>query len=177
MQDVDETFQRSWIRTHVEDAWATLCKPVCCFLLCFAARACFTLKTVAVRHWRIERYDCQDISVWICCEVEHPVTCVQLILEEFGKWLNSSVGATMEERNKYLSIVYNETQMLINTPGSTLKVPSCPYPCAASYGTRMQSHESLCSVRFTSMHSMCSQHLQTDDNTTTLNLGHLHLEH
>ena len=47
---------------------------------------------------------------------------VQLILEEFGKWLNSSVKATMEERNKYFGIVYDETEIAASLPGSPLKV-------------------------------------------------------
>ncbi|EIE27597.1 glycoside hydrolase [Coccomyxa subellipsoidea C-169] len=70
-QDVDEDFQRWWIRTHVQVAWATLKKP--------------------------------------------------LILEEFGKWLNSTVNATMEQRDKYFGIVYDECENNIDLPGSSLK--------------------------------------------------------
>ncbi|KAK9917687.1 hypothetical protein WJX75_007185 [Coccomyxa subellipsoidea] len=44
-----------------------------------------------------------------------------LILEEFGKWLNSSVNATMEERNKYFGIVYDECQNNMDLQGSPLK--------------------------------------------------------
>ena len=47
-----------------------------------------------------------------------------MLLEEFGKWLNTSVNATMDERNKYFGVVYNESQALIDLPGSPLKVCS-----------------------------------------------------
>ncbi len=47
---------------------------------------------------------------------------VQLILEEFGKWLNSSVNATMDQRNKYFGIVYDEVETAASLPGSPLKV-------------------------------------------------------
>ncbi|CAL8463534.1 g3068 [Coccomyxa elongata] len=45
----------------------------------------------------------------------------QLILEEFGKWLNSSVNATMDQRNKYFGIVYDESETAVSLPGSPLK--------------------------------------------------------
>jgi hypothetical protein len=47
---------------------------------------------------------------------------LQLLLEEFGKWLNASVDATMEQRDKYFAVVYNESQRLMQLPGSPLKV-------------------------------------------------------
>ena len=46
---------------------------------------------------------------------------LQVILEEFGKWLNASVNATMAERNRYFGVVFNESNRLI-LAGSNLKV-------------------------------------------------------
>lgn len=47
-----------------------------------------------------------------------------MILEEFGKWINATVNATMAERDRYFSIVFNESNQLI-TDGSSLKVRTC----------------------------------------------------
>ena len=49
---------------------------------------------------------------------------MQVILEEFGKWINATVNATMAERDRYFNIVFNETNQLI-TAGSSLKVRTC----------------------------------------------------
>ncbi len=44
----------------------------------------------------------------------------QVILEEFGKWLNASENATMAERDRYFGVVFNESNGLIAS-GSSLK--------------------------------------------------------
>lgn len=46
---------------------------------------------------------------------------MQVILEEFGKWINATVNATMAERDSYFNIVFNESNQLISA-GSSLKV-------------------------------------------------------
>ncbi len=52
----------------------------------------------------------------------------QVILEEFGKWLNASENATMAERDRYFGVVFNESNGLI-AAGSSLKARvrgACP---------------------------------------------------
>ncbi|KAK9837439.1 hypothetical protein WJX81_002398 [Elliptochloris bilobata] len=58
---------------------------------------------------------------WIRAHVEDAAKLHKpVILEEFGKWLNASVNATMAERNHYFNIVFNESNRLI-AAGSNLK--------------------------------------------------------
>ena len=52
----------------------------------------------------------------------HEQACaMQLILEEFGKWLNVTQGATLAQRGQYLSIVYDEVNRNIEQ-GTPLQV-------------------------------------------------------
>lgn len=44
-----------------------------------------------------------------------------MILEEFGKWLNVTLNATLEQRMKYLHIVYDEVNRNIQQ-GTPLQV-------------------------------------------------------
>eukprot|EP00884_Botryococcus_braunii_P015420 jgi/Botrbrau1/2561/Bobra.0079s0047.1 len=44
-----------------------------------------------------------------------------ILLEEFGKWLNATVRADMAQRNLYFRIIFDESNRLINAPGSYLK--------------------------------------------------------
>lgn len=113
LQDVSEDFQRWWIRTHVQVAWGTVRKPVC-------IRPDFRLHEIFCHSHKQSTNACavQMMSTNLSS------LCVQLILEEFGKWLNSSVNATMDERNKYFGIVYDECQSNMDLQGSSLKVRS-----------------------------------------------------
>jgi hypothetical protein len=55
---------------------------------------------------------------------------LQLLLEEFGKWLNATVKADMPERNKYFSIVFDEVNKQINA-GTYMKVSvRRPHACS-----------------------------------------------
>lgn len=44
----------------------------------------------------------------------------QVILEEFGKWLNESANATMADRDRFFAAAFNESNALI-AAGSNLK--------------------------------------------------------
>ena len=45
----------------------------------------------------------------------------QVILEEFGKFINTTVGADMNQRNQYYSIIFDEINKLTDA-GKPIKV-------------------------------------------------------
>ena len=46
---------------------------------------------------------------------------MQLLFEEFGKWLNASAGATMVQRDEIFATIFDESEQIIDQPGSALK--------------------------------------------------------
>lgn len=64
---------------------------------------------------------------------------LQLLLEEFGKWLNATVKADIPERNKYFSIVFDEVNRQINA-GTYMKVSGQLAPCRISSRTGFVWH-------------------------------------
>ena len=46
---------------------------------------------------------------------------LQLLFEEFGKWLNATADATMVERNNTFATVFAESQHIMDQPGTALK--------------------------------------------------------
>jgi len=52
-----------------------------------------------------------------CCLLWH----LQLLFEEFGKWLNATADATMVERNDTFATVFAESQRIMDQPGTSLK--------------------------------------------------------
>ena len=46
---------------------------------------------------------------------------MQLLFEEFGKWLNASVGATMVQRDEIFATIFDESEQIMNQPDSALK--------------------------------------------------------
>ena len=49
---------------------------------------------------------------------------MQVILEEFGKFINLTVGADMAQRNQYYGIIFDEINKL-TVAGKPIKVCSC----------------------------------------------------
>lgn len=46
---------------------------------------------------------------------------MQLLFEEFGKWLNASANATMVDRDETFTTIFDESQTIMNRPGTALK--------------------------------------------------------
>ena len=46
---------------------------------------------------------------------------MQLLFEEFGKWLNASADATMVQRDETFATIFDESTQIINQPGSALQ--------------------------------------------------------
>ena len=46
---------------------------------------------------------------------------MQLLFEEFGKWLNASAGATVVQRDEIFATIFDESEQIIKQPGSALK--------------------------------------------------------
>ena len=46
---------------------------------------------------------------------------LQLLFEEFGKWLNASANATMVERNDTFATVFDESEKIMDKPETSLK--------------------------------------------------------
>ena len=46
---------------------------------------------------------------------------MQLLFEEFGKWLNASANATMVDRDATFTTIFDESQAIMNRPGTALK--------------------------------------------------------
>ena len=46
---------------------------------------------------------------------------MQLLFEEFGKWLNASANATMVQRDEIFATIFDESEQIMNQPGSALK--------------------------------------------------------
>ena len=46
---------------------------------------------------------------------------MQLLFEEFGKWLNASAGATMVQRDQIFATIFDESEQIMNQPGCALK--------------------------------------------------------
>ena len=46
---------------------------------------------------------------------------MQLLFEEFGKWLNASANATMMDRDETFTTIFDESQAIMNRPGTALK--------------------------------------------------------
>ena len=49
---------------------------------------------------------------------------MQALLEEYGKWLNVSLGADMTQRDRYFQLVYEDVKALVGSH-SALKVRAC----------------------------------------------------
>ena len=52
---------------------------------------------------------------------------LQLLFEEFGKWLNASANATMVDRDVTFSTIFDESQAIMNRPGTALKGLGRPF--------------------------------------------------
>ena len=46
---------------------------------------------------------------------------MQLLFEEFGKWLNASANATMVQRDEIFATIFDESEQIMNQPGSALQ--------------------------------------------------------
>ena len=46
---------------------------------------------------------------------------MQLLFEEFGKWLNASANATMVDRDETFATIFSEAEAIMNRPGTALK--------------------------------------------------------
>ncbi len=88
-----------------------------------------------------------DVKPEACCTNVDKVRCdLQLILEEFGKWLNVTQGATLEQRRQYLSIVYDEVNRNVEqgTPLQVSSVGLCSLESAFSDLTLASSKSFRC---------------------------------
>lgn len=123
LQVLDPEFQRAWIRTHATHAKDVLRKPVCsqldydtcasfCALSCLATNSRLKIHVNPLASSKIVRKLTPVIlSTW----------CLQLLFEEFGKWLNASANATMADRNATFATVFDEAEQIMDQPGSSLK--------------------------------------------------------
>ncbi|CAK0739538.1 hypothetical protein CVIRNUC_001174 [Coccomyxa viridis] len=72
-------------------------------------------------NWKV--LDSEFQRTWIRMHAEHAKDVLHkpLLFEEFGKWLNASVGATMVQRDEIFATIFDESEQIMNQPDSALK--------------------------------------------------------
>lgn len=99
-QDVSEDFQRRWIRQHVEDSKKALNKPL------------------VLEEWGKVRC-CTGAAQWHRHISTHTHTPIHMHV--YVQWVNLSADATVADRNRFMSIVFDEVKSLMSEPNSPLQ--------------------------------------------------------
>ena len=66
---------------------------------------------------------------------------VQVILEEYGKWINETTNSTMAQRNEYYAAIVNEAESLMRAANnSNLKGTGQRTPCLGQLLKQLARH-------------------------------------
>jgi len=106
----------------------------------------------------------------------------QVILEEFGKFINATVGADMNQRNQYYGIIFDEinkltdagkpikVSLLSSSISACARVRACVRPCVRAFVRAcVRACVRVCVCALQRLHGICASVLHNQQMFTAWN--------